>query len=183
MSVKSNGDNNNPNIDVNTDGIWYDWGPFFRPSFMAQNSGVSGGYCMIGKTVHYEAIIKFSPADIGLIPGTLNDPSSNTAMFTLPVLAKAPTIAFSRPIGTAYFTLLNAGNIVGEVLLQATDGFTDGNTVVTDSVGILQFHRASFAIPTFITRVQLTNTNPVTLYGESDITYHVIAFSGTYEAA
>lgn len=178
MSVKSNGDNNNPIIDVNTEGIWRnDWLPTFRPSFMSQFTELHARYCMIGKTVHYEAIIKFSPADIGTNSGT------NQAMFTLPVLAKAPTAAFSRPIGTAYFTLLGAGNIVGEVYLQATDGFTDGSTTVTDSVGILQYHKASNAIPTAITRVQLTNTDPATLTGVSTSTFHVIAFSGTYEAA
>ena len=177
MSVKNNGDNNKSvSIDVKNDGVWYDWVPFFRPSFMSTNSGLHARYCRIGNTIHYEAIVKFSPLDVGTNPGTY------TAMFLLPVYAKTPSVSSSRPIGTAYFTLLGGGSYVGEVYLQATDDFTDSTTTYSGSVGILQYHRvATTSAP--VVRNQLTATEPVSLYGSSSTTYHVIAFSGTYEAA
>jgi hypothetical protein len=178
MSVKSNGDNNKiPSIDVKKDGVWQDWQPFFRPSFIASSS-FSARYCTIGKTVHYEAIVKFAQADVGV-----TNPGPGTAMFLLPVNAKAPAIASSRPIGTAYYSFSGGGLNVGEVYLQATDDFAENNITYSGSVGILQYYRTgSTSAP--IARVQVTTGDPVGLYGSGATdTYHTLAFSGTYEAA
>lgn len=169
MSVKSNGDSN-----TNQDGVWYDWTPFFKPSFYSTATLINGRYCRLGNIVNFTATFKIDgPAgDVGTNSG------DGKAIFLLPTNAKLPSTAANQVIGTSYYTL-GTPQYVGTVLLQPTDGFTDGSTTYTGSAGILQYYKTASSLSNPITKAQLTNIDPVTMTG----VVSTISFSGTYEAA